>query len=423
MHNKKRILLGSIVCSLAALFYVYDYFIQVAPSVMVDDLMRDFHIGAGALGILSACFFYSYAFMQIPAGWMLDRWGARLLLSGAVLISAIGVILFAAAHALWVAGFGRFLIGLGSAFSFIGTLSLLSRWFSHQHFATFAGLVQLGACIGSIIGLAPIAVLVNRYGWRDTMHITGLATLGLAVLFWLVIRNSPQKNLHTQKRVSNTLPLKSLFKNKQVWVICACGFFSWVPVGGFGALWGVPYLMKAYQLTNTQAGELMMWMWLGIGVGSPLIGWVSYYFTMRKQPIVICFMLSLISLCILFEASLLSKAITVLALFGLGVSASSQSLTFGVLKDVVLPEQFGVASGLNNMGAILGGGLAQTLMGYMLTLTWNGAYQNGMPLYTLHNYQSGLMFIGVMAALGFFTALFFLRETHCRTHCSANAIF
>lgn len=413
MRTKTRIFYGSIICSLAGLFYVYDYFVQVAPSVMVDDLMRDFHIGAGALGVLSACFFYSYACMQIPAGWMLDRWGARLLLSGAVLISAIGVVLFAQAHALWLAGFGRFLVGFGSAFSFIGALSLLSRWFSHQHFATFAGLVQLGACVGSIIGLAPIAVLVNRYGWRDTMYTTGLATLGLAVLFWLVIRNSPQKSPHKQEPANNAIPLKSLFKNKQVWVICACGFFSWVPVGGFGALWGVPYLMKAYQLTNTQAGELMVWMWLGIGVGSPLIGWASYYFAMRKRPIVICFVLSLVSLCILFEASLLPKVITVLALCGLGLSASSQSLTFGVLKDVVLPEQFGVASGLNNMGAIIGGGLAQTLMGYILTLTWNGTYQNGTPLYTLHNYQSGLLFIGVMMMFGFFTSTLLLKETHC----------
>lgn len=413
MHYKKRILIGSIVCSLAALFYVYDYFVQVAPSVMVQDLMRDFHIGAGALGVLSACFFYSYAFMQIPAGWMLDRWGARLLLSAAVLVSAFGVILFGAAHALWVAGFGRFLIGLGSAFSFISTLSLLSRWFSHKYFSTFAGLVQLGACIGSIIGLAPIAVLVDAYGWRETMHITGLATIGLAVLFWLVIRNSPEKNSHKKEVIKNILPLKSLFKNKQVWVICACGFFSWVPMGGFGALWGVPYLMKVYHLNNIQVGSLMVWMWLGIGLGSPLIGWVSYYFATRKLPIVICFVMALLSLCLLFDAAALPQGITMLALFGLGASASSQTLTFGVLKDIVLPEQFGIASGLNNMGAIIGGGLAQTLIGYILTLSWNGAYQNGTPFYTLHNYQSGLLLIGAMAALGFFTSVFLLKETHC----------
>ncbi|MCB1827073.1 MAG: MFS transporter, partial [Coxiellaceae bacterium] len=47
------------ICCLASLFYLYDYFIQVAPSVMTHQLMQSFSIGAAKLGALSACFYYS----------------------------------------------------------------------------------------------------------------------------------------------------------------------------------------------------------------------------------------------------------------------------------------------------------------------------------------------------------------------------
>ena len=406
--------LGAVICSLAALFYVYDYFIQVAPSVMVEDLMRDFKIGAGDLGVMSSCFFYSYALMQVPAGWMIDHLGPRKLLSLAVLISAAGVLLFSQAELFWVACVGRFLIGFGSAFAFISTLFLISRWFSHKYFATFAGLVQLGACIGSIIGLAPIALLVDHYGWRDTMLYTGIATFGLVLVFWLVIRDQPPKSDQLDiKPQSSSYSRKDLLKNKQVWVICACGFFSWIPVAGVGALWGVPYMMKVYGVTNSQAGSMVTWFWLGIGLGSPFVGWWSHRISRRKLPITLCFTVAVVASFMLLDASSLSPHVTLIALFLLGFSASIQSLSFGILKDVVPHEQFGFASGMNNMAAIAGGGLAQPIIGWLLWLSWNGQYSSGVPTYTLSNYQQSLYLLPAVAIAGIVVSLL-LKETRCQ---------
>ncbi len=412
--STKQCLVGTIICSLAALFYVYDYFIQVAPSVMVQSVMRDFNVGAGDLGALSACFFYAYAMMQIPAGWLLDHLGARKLLSLAVLISAVGVILFSQAPSFAYACVGRFLIGFGSAFAFVGTLFLLSQWFSHKHFAMLAGFVQFGGCLGSIIGLTPVALLFARYGWRYTLLVTGIATLGWAFVFWLVIRDRPAGTkvqvlrTATKPRVSH----KQLFKNKQVLAICACGFFSWIPVAGVGALWGVPYIMSVYHLTNAMAAAFIIWFWLGVGLGSPLMGWLSHYFSRRKAPILICFVCAIFAGVCLLDAVHLPQAITMGALFVLGFSASVQSLTFGILKDIVPTEQFSFASGMNNMAAIVGGGLAQPIIGIVLYLLWNGHYSNGVPVYTLANYQHSLYLLPAIAITGLLIATR-LKETRC----------
>lgn len=414
MPRSRTTFLGAIICSLAALFYVYDYFIQVAPSVMVHDLMRDFKIGAGDLGVMSSCFFYSYALMQMPAGWMLDHLGPRKLLSLAVLISAVGVLLFSQASMFWVACVGRFLIGFGSAFAFISTLFLISRWFAHKYFATLAGFVQLGACVGSIIGLAPIALLVDQFGWRTTMLHTGIATFGLVIVFWLVIRDQPG-TATTQLQTTKQAPTsrKDLFRNKQVWAICACGFFSWIPVAGVGALWGVPYMMKVYGISNAQAGSMVTWFWLGIGLGSPLVGWLSHRLSRRKLPITCCFLVAIVASLLLLDAPRLSPMLALLALFLLGFSASIQSLSFGVLKDVVPQDQFGFASGMNNMAAIAGGGLAQPIIGLILRALWDGRYVNNVPVYTLSNYQQSLYLLPVVAVLGIVASLL-LKETYCK---------
>jgi len=73
---------------LGAVTFSFAFFQRVAPSVMVQDLMREFAVGAAVLGNLSALYFYAYAGLQIPIGVMVDRWGARAILTLALLLAA-----------------------------------------------------------------------------------------------------------------------------------------------------------------------------------------------------------------------------------------------------------------------------------------------------------------------------------------------
>jgi len=104
----------------AALFFFYAWVLRVAPSVMVEELMRDFAVGAAVLGNLSAAYFYGYAGMQIPVGVLLDRFGPRRLLAVAALACAGGCVLFATGTTLATVTAGRFLIGASAAFSLVG---------------------------------------------------------------------------------------------------------------------------------------------------------------------------------------------------------------------------------------------------------------------------------------------------------------
>lgn len=407
-------LLPYMVVGLASLFYIYDYFIQVAPSVMTDQLMRDFSISASGLGVLGASFFYSYTLMQIPAGLMLDRFGARVLLTFSVFVSACGVTLFGMTNSFMIAGLSRFVIGLGSAFAFICALYLVSRWFSHKYFALIAGLIQLAGCIGSMFGEAPLALTINHYGWRHTMLATGLITFALTFLYWGLIRNGDKT---TQAKSDLTLGsefirLKYVLKQSQVWWIGVCGMVSWVPVATVGVLWGVPYLMNVYGWSNTVAGEVCSLFWLGLGLGSPIVGWWSNRIAKRVKPTLICFTFGIAGALILLEANVLPAWCIAIALFMLGFSASVQSLTFGITKDIVPDSVFGTASGFINMSAIIGGAISQPLVGVLLDMQWNGTMQNGVPVYALHDYRNALLILPIASLIGLLVARFKIKETN-----------
>ena len=102
----------------AALFFLYEYLQRVAPSVMVDDLMRAFAIEGAGVGELGAFYYYAYAILQIPVGVLADRYGPRRPLVLAALLCVVGSVLFAMAHGFASAALGRLLIGTGSDFHF-----------------------------------------------------------------------------------------------------------------------------------------------------------------------------------------------------------------------------------------------------------------------------------------------------------------
>ena len=127
--------------------------------------------------------------MQVPLGAMLKTFGTRILLSGLLLLAGLGSMLFAKATSIEIAYLGRFLIGFGASVGFLGSLALASKWFPPQRFAFLAGLAMfVGMTIG-IVAQAPLALLVDRYGWRDFIFAFSIAGFILSFLVFLFVRN------------------------------------------------------------------------------------------------------------------------------------------------------------------------------------------------------------------------------------------
>ena len=396
---------------IAAAFYAYEFFIRVSPSVMVPDLIQSFKVNAEALGMLSACYYYAYAVMQIPVGVMLDRFGIHRLLALAALLVGAASYLFASTHNLYVANAARALMGVGSAFSFVGCLKLASNWFSKRGFATIVGLTNMIGIFGAISAEAPLADTVLHHGWRSTMCMVGTIGIILSILIILIIRDGPGSS--SIKKTSGNVKklgygLLVILKNKQTWLIAILGGLMVAPVSGFTELWSVPFLMKAHHISRPFAAALASIMFIGIAVGGPSHGAFSGILGRRKPVILVGAIGALITLSLIIYASVTNIIVLVSLLFLFGFLTSSMLLCFTINSEINPRWATGVAIGFTNMLVMAGGTIFQPLIGSILDKL--GSPVHGQLLFSTADYRIALSALP-LCLIGALIVLIFVKES------------
>lgn len=400
---------------LAASFYLYEFILQVAPSVMAQPMMQTFQVSAEGFGVISAFYFYAYAPMQLPAGLLFDRYGPRKLMTAALLLCAFGSFFFASTDSVVTASIGRFLIGIGSAFSFIGVLVLLSRWFPPQHFAILAGIAQLMSSVGAMFGEAPLAALIDLVGWRQASFILAGVGVFLALLLWSFIRDyphQPTQSLPTRSFREEWKRLLEVCRHSYTWLTGAYAFSIWTPIAVFAALWGVPYLQEKYDISVVVASSLCSMIWLGIGIGSPLLGWVSDRFTSRRLALAISSVFGLLATLILLYVPGVSLSWMYLVLFMLGFGAGGQTVSFAVVTDNNPTHLVGTASGFNNLSVLIGGAIFQPLVGVILHRSTEWRLVNDIPVYTVASYQKALLVMPCCYLASLILAIWLIKESY-----------
>lgn len=382
---------------------------------MAHPMMQTFHVSAEGFGIIAAFYFYAYAPMQLPAGLLFDRYGPRKLMTSALILCAVGSFFFAATESVVTAAIGRFLIGIGSAFSFIGVLVLVSRWFPPQHFAMLAGIAQLMSSVGAMFGEVPLAALVEHVGWREASFILAVVGFILALCLWCFIRDyphQPTQSMPTQRFRDEWQRLVAVCGRGYTWLIGAYAFSIWTPIAVFAALWGVPYLQEKYQVSVVVASGLCSMIWLGIGIGSPLLGWVSDRCNSRRLALAMSALLGLVATLILLYVPHVPMGWMYGVLLILGLGAGGQTVSFAVVKDNNPAHLVGTASGFNNLSVLVGGAIFQPLVGVILHHSGSSRLVNGVSVYTVGSYKMALLVMPCCFLLGLILSLWCIKESH-----------
>lgn len=414
--KKANLLTAYIIFFLASSFYLYEFILQVAPAVMAEQMMLAFKVNAEGFGVVSAFYFYAYAPMQLPAGLLFDRYGPRKLMTFALMTCVVGTVFFASTDSILAAALGRFLIGIGSAFSFIGVLVLISRWFPPHYFALMAGIAQLMSSIGAIFGEVPLAALVQATGWRMANFLLAAIGCALAGLIWLIIRDFPHQEKIRPQAVRSFKGewnrLVNVCRHSYTWLTGAYAFTIWTPIAVFAALWGIPYLQVKYQVSILVASGLCSMVWVGIGIGSPLLGWLSDRLESRRLSLGISAFLGLTATFILLYVPGVPLSLMYLVLLILGLGAGGQTVSFAVVKDNNPNKYVGTASGFNNLSVLLGGAIFQPVVGFILHNSHSLKIVNNVHIYTVESYQKALFVMPLCYLTSLIIVLFLLKESH-----------
>lgn len=394
--------------AIVSFFLFFEMAVQVSPSVMSYDLMRELHMGAFGLGIMSGIYFYTYTAMQIPSGLLFDRYNPRWVITVSVLACALGTLLFALASDIYTGCLARLLMGSGSAFAFVSVLVVTADLFKPSYFAAMTGITQMLAAFGAMAGQMPISVLVTHLGWRHTA--IGLSMIGfvLALVVWQCLRY--QKNGLTLSPSTHQPSLKSnlrhIMAQPQTWYIAGYACLLWMPMSSFASLWGVPFLTTVDHLDATTAAFLCSFMWLGLAFASPLIGILSTRIKKRVMPLAISALLGVIAFGLILQFNF-SPGVLGLLLFMAGAACSGQALSFAVVKENNSSQEKGTAIAINNMAVVISGAIFQPLIGKLIE---TGNSLGVGTQYDVSHFKRGLFLVFLAYIIAALIALFRVKE-------------
>lgn len=410
------------VWGMGALLYLIGFYQRVAPAVITDRLMADFSLGAAALGNLSAFYFYSYVVMQIPTGIIADRWGARRLLSAGAAVAALGTALFAWAPTLYWANAGRLLIGASVAVAFVSMLKLATRWFKPRQFALASGVALFCGVVGGVVAGVPQRLLVEAFGWRPVMAVAALLTALLCVAIWWVVRDDPAERGYLSHAPAQAASagghgaiwhgLVEVLSCRNTWILLL------VPVGlagsvlSFAGLWGVPYLKQVHGLETRAAASITSALLVAWALGGPLLGALSERLGKRKPLYILSTVLALLGWGTAIYLPLPLWGLVAVLLFS-GFFCGNLIIGFAFAKESVPVRLMGTASGVCNMGPLLGGMLLQPAVGWLLDRNWLGVAIDGVRIYDATAYRNGFSLMFACIALSLCLILF-ARETFCK---------
>lgn len=362
----------TILFALCSAIFFCSQFYRSSNAIIAPQLQKDLGLTPETLGIVSASFFYAYAVTQAPLSLLLDRLGARLIITVLTLVSFLGVCIFAFSDSLLGAMAGRALLGFGLAASLMGGLKLFSEWFSPREFATLSGLLVGAGTLGNLAASTPLALLVEQIGWRYSFVISGVATAVLAILFWTAVRDRPDSHPRSHPDSNTQLNLaeavKLLLLNKNYWLISCGTFFRYGALMAIQGLWAGPYLMECLKCSPVEAGNIIALSTIGYALGCSAGGWLSdRVFHSRKWVSLLGLAgMGIASLCLTLSWGQSNVVVTAGVFSSLGLFAGFGNVMYAHIKGIMPSRMSGMALTGINFFTMLGVGVYIYTMGWLL---------------------------------------------------------
>jgi nitrate/nitrite transporter NarK len=411
------------VWALGAALYLIAFYQRVAPAVITQELSRDFGLSAGALGNLSAFYFYSYVAVQIPTGLLADRWGPRRVLALGAALTAAGTLVFALAPSVAWANAGRLAIGAAAGVAFVSMLKLASHWLPARQYAFASGVALFVGVLGATLAGPPLRIAVDAFGWRGVMGASAAITAAIAVAIWLVVRDDPSErgyaSYHAATAPRRDAPasiagqLREVLSYPNTWLLLAIpGAFSGI-ILTFAGLWGVPFLVSQYGFSTHGAAALASAMLVCWSLASMAYGPLSERIGRRKPFYVAGLVATLLLWSVIVLVPGLPRPVLIALLVALAIAGGAFIVTFAFARESVPARLSGTISGMANMGVMLGGMFMQPLVGLVLDWRWDGRMAEGVRAYDFAAYQWGFALMLAWCVISL-VLVAFTRETYCR---------
>ncbi|MEM5405055.1 MFS transporter [Paraburkholderia unamae] len=393
-----------------------NYIDRTVLSAAAPRIQSQFHLSAVEMGVVMSAFFWSYALLQLPAGFLADRLGQKKVLGFAVLWWSLATAATGVANGFKSLVALRVALGVGEAGAYPSNAGIASKWFPRSERATVAGIFDSGSKLGGAIALPLIAAMLTAFDWKITFALTGL--LGL---IWYVVwqftfsdlprdhkRVNPEELAHIESDLlaeqgdrAARPPLRKLLAHRNIWAMCI-GFFMINYNSYFFITWLPTYLVKARGMTLMEMGWMASLPLLVSIVVEIFAGWASdrvfasgklSLTATRKLFLVIgLLMASSIGFAAFADSAAVAVLLLCIAKSGTTVAASQ---VWALPADVAPRNAVSMVAGVQNTVSNIGG-----VVGPIVTGAIVGATGSFVPALVVSSALIGVAIVNYLFLLG-----------------------
>jgi sugar phosphate permease len=380
------------ILALLFLGWCLSYLDRMAMNVGIVEIAKDFNLSPSVMGIVLSSFFAGYALMQLPGGWLADKFGSRKVIAIAILFWSLFTVLTGMAWSLMSMIIIRFMFGLGEGGYPAASSKAIADVFPKAERTSAQTIMMSSNSLGGVIAPLIATPLLVWIGWQNLFIAIGILGVFVAALLWYYLN---PKNMQVEKADEETAQkasFKDVLKLRTSWQLAIMWFGVSTVVWGLIS-WMPPYLVDVRGLDLMSMGMLTSIPALagavGVIIGGQLIK--SLLSGKEKYLSIVSFIIMIVSLYLLFNAPSVSLVITyqAICMFFHGPIVAT---IFGLPHKIFSKNVIGSTFGMINLGGMIGAFLAPMIMGYLIEV-FNGLY------------VSAFMYIIVCAVLGIFASV------------------
>jgi MFS family permease len=367
---------------------------------MMKEVMGQFNIDALHFGIMASFYYYGYAGAQIPVAILLDKYGARYIVFACALLCGIATLIFTYSQNYYLAVFSRFLIGVGSAVGFLGVSKVLSEWFPKEQYSRMVGFTFTIGLTGAIYGGKPISLLIEQYSWHKVALCLALISISIGVISGLLLKSPKETRNQGGEKPFELANFTTILSSPIIWMLALSNLLMVGTLEGFADVWGVQYLMTAYNISKADAAGMTSLIFFGMLFGGPILAFLSQ--RIGNYPVIaLCgFGMSAAFALLLFSQEYNSYFLSSL-FFVVGILCCYQVIVFAAGAELTSTGNLGVTIAFLNCINMLGGSFFHTIIGGVMDLFWAGELNGeGLRVYGLFAFKYALGLVPLSAAAG-----------------------
>jgi predicted MFS family arabinose efflux permease len=362
VKNNKKLIAWLIV----SLFYGYQFTLRIIPGILSNDIIKNFALDTTQFGFFCGIYYIGYTAIMIPMSILMDRYDEKKVILITVLMTSIGLIPLLS-ESFYLLLLGRLMTGIGSVGAILSLFKITSMYFKPEKRSKMLGMgVTIGLLCAIYSGI-PLSLMINNIGFKNAIIVLTSMGIVIGIIIFIVLPNHSSRNAKNQSMDIKTLlkDIKVIIKNRSLILLAVAGGLMVGPLEGFADAWSVTAFQVIHGWHFSDATLVPSTIFLGMCIGSSVIGFITEKTQRYYSTIAIASMLMLLCFLIITYGNGISSMVIFSILMIIGIASAYQIVLFA--KVSILSRNFiTTGSAVANMIVMVFGSVYHMIIGNVI---------------------------------------------------------